>query len=146
MSQGLRLLAAYGLPIVDRADRWNSSQPSCMCSPEASTEEHYPDKASFELHWTAPHAQAHLQMDEASGRRGKRQARQDVEKAEERVRKYDERLAAIGAAPLPSVEIGSLEEIIASMEADQSGTWSSVMFVPPGVMGDGIVSAKQPNS
>ena len=77
-----------------------------------------------------------VQMESAEGRRGKRQARQEVEKAEERERKYGERLANLGGSSLPSVEIGCLEEIIASMEADQSGTWSSVMFVPPGVMAD----------
>ncbi len=83
-----------------------------------------------------------VQMDSAEGRRGKRQARQEVERAEERERKYGERLANLGGSSLPSVEIGCLEEIIASMEADQSGTWSSVMFVPPGVMAD--TAAPQP--
>ncbi|KAK9866525.1 hypothetical protein WJX84_003066 [Apatococcus fuscideae] len=87
---------------------------------------------------------AKAKMDEAQGRRGKRQARQEVERATERERKYSERLGSLGNAPLPSVEIGSLEEIIASMEADQSGTWSSVMFVPPGVMADGSAAEPKP--
>lgn len=34
------------------------------------------------------------------------------------------------------VEVGSLEEVIVRMEADSSGEWSSVMFVPAGQLGN----------
>lgn len=30
------------------------------------------------------------------------------------------------------VEVGSLEEVIGKMQADSSGEWASVMFIPAG--------------
>lgn len=40
-----------------------------------------------------------------------------------------------GKQKLPRVDVGSLEEVIAKMEADKMGDiWGDVMFIPPGAL------------
>lgn len=51
-------------------------------------------------------------------------------RAEKRLRDMKGRLSP------PQVEVGSLEDVIKHMEEDRTGEWSSVMFVPPGQLGD----------
>jgi len=37
----------------------------------------------------------------------------------------------------PRVDVGCLEEVLASIEGDARGEWSDVMFVPAGALGAG---------
>ncbi|KAK9831849.1 hypothetical protein WJX81_001220 [Elliptochloris bilobata] len=48
--------------------------------------------------------------------------------------KAEGRLRALRAEGLPKVEVGSLEEVIGKMQADSSGEWASVMFIPAGAL------------
>ena len=73
-----------------------------------------------------------MQLSEAKDEAARARAQAEVDKAEERVSKYSERLADAQHSTLPGIEVGSLEEVLSKMEKDKDGSWADVMFVPPG--------------
>lgn len=70
----------------------------------------------------------------AKAPRGKerRAAQAELEQAKARVKRYTERSGQPPAKPPPKVEVGCLEEVIAKIEADVTGDWGNVMFIPAG--------------
>lgn len=80
------------------------------------------DKANAELERAA----------DAGDDRQQKKAQTKVERAQQRVDKAEKRLAdALRKAKAPKVEVGTLEEVLTSMERDVKGEWADVMFVPP---------------
>ena len=72
------------------------------------------------------------QVSEATDDSSRARAEAEVDKAQARIDKYNERLAdGPDSAPL-SIEVGSFEEVLTKMEKDKDGAWDDVMFVPPG--------------
>jgi glycosylphosphatidylinositol transamidase (GPIT) subunit GPI8 len=78
---------------------------------------------------------AQVELNGASGDRAKKTAQKKVEAATKRLETYEKRLvdATAKKAP-PRVDIGSLEEVLAKMEADEKGEWGDVLFVPAGAL------------
>jgi uncharacterized protein YdcH (DUF465 family) len=75
--------------------------------------------------------EAKKQLEDAQSRDARKQAQAAVNKAADRLKKYDVRLGELAAAGPPKVEVGCLEEVLAKMESDTRNEWSDVMFVPP---------------
>jgi hypothetical protein len=66
----------------------------------------------------------------AADSKAKKAAEEKVKAAEDRSRRYAERLDALQKAKgPPKVEVGCLEEVIVKMENDTDGSWGEVMFV-----------------
>ena len=75
------------------------------------------------------------QLEAASKGKERRAAQAELDRAQARLAKYQERLGGgAGAAGegTPRVEVGCLEEVIGKMEADTDGEWGNVMFIPKG--------------
>jgi hypothetical protein len=67
--------------------------------------------------------------------KGQRKGQARVDRARSRLDKAEKRLSdALRKNKTPKVEVGSLEEVIQSMERDVQGEWADVMFVPPGAI------------
>lgn len=86
---------------------------------------------------------AQVELQGASGDRAKKAAQKKVEAATKRLETYEKRLADATAkkAP-PRVDVGSLEEVLAKMEADDKGEWGDVLFVPAGALAEQNDSGK----
>lgn len=75
--------------------------------------------------------QAKQQLSKAA-RGAKKDAQAVVDAAEAKVAGAARRVQDVTAGP--SVEVGSLEDVIFQMETDVKGTWGDVMFIPPGAL------------
>jgi hypothetical protein len=75
-----------------------------------------------------------MQLQTAPEGKEQKAAQAEVEKAEARLAKYNQRLSSAlsSAESAPKVEVGCLEEVLSRMETDSDGEWSSVMFIPKG--------------
>ncbi|KAL4446206.1 hypothetical protein ABPG77_003013 [Micractinium sp. CCAP 211/92] len=75
--------------------------------------------------------EANSELAAAASDRERKAAQRKAEQAEQRLKKYEQRLAEVAAQQkLPRVDVGSLEEVISRMEADEKGDWGDVVFVP----------------
>lgn len=72
-----------------------------------------------------------MQVSEATDDSSRAKAEAQVDKAQARIEKYNERLTNVQNNPL-QIEVGSFEEVLTKMEKDKDGAWDDVMFVPPG--------------
>ena len=80
-------------------------------------------------------SEAEEEAAKAKEARAKKAAQKKVEGAQKRVSKYEQQLKeATAKKALPRVDVGSLEEVIVKMEADDKGEWSDVLFVPAGAL------------
>lgn len=81
---------------------------------------------------------AHAEAEAAGEGRSKKAAQKKADAAAKRVALYEKRLAeATAQKALPKVDVGSLEEVIVKMEADDKGEWGDVLFVPAGALSQG---------
>ncbi len=82
------------------------------------------------------------QLEAAPRGKERKAAQAELERASARLAKYRGRSLGGGggnggADGVPRVEVGCLEEVIGKMEADTSGEWGSVMFIPKGAAAAG---------
>lgn len=77
-------------------------------------------------------ALVYVQASDATDDSSRAKAEAQVEKAQGRVAKYNERLLDAQNNPPMQIEVGSFEDVLTGMENDTDGRWDNVMFVPPG--------------
>lgn len=74
---------------------------------------------------------------DCTDKKEKKQAKERADKALAGADKAREQAAKVEKASLPKIEVGCFEDVIAQMQKDTKGEWSTVMFIPPGAFSGG---------